>query len=37
VVEKIRQAATATVEEHRDRALSWPDPPPDARFEHVYS
>jgi TPP-dependent pyruvate/acetoin dehydrogenase alpha subunit len=36
-VEQVRAAATRKVEEHRDRALSWPDPDPAARFEHVYS
>jgi pyruvate dehydrogenase E1 component alpha subunit len=37
VLEEIRQVASATVDEHRDRALSWPDPPPEARFAHIYS
>jgi TPP-dependent pyruvate/acetoin dehydrogenase alpha subunit len=36
-IEEVRQAAQTKVEEHRDRALGWPDPDPDARFEHVYA
>jgi TPP-dependent pyruvate/acetoin dehydrogenase alpha subunit len=36
-IDEVRAAATTKVEEHRDRALGWPDPDPDARFEHVYS
>jgi pyruvate dehydrogenase E1 component alpha subunit len=36
-IEEVRAAATARVEEHRDRALSWPAPDPAARFEHVYA
>jgi TPP-dependent pyruvate/acetoin dehydrogenase alpha subunit len=36
-IEEVRAAATRKVEEHRDRALSWPDPDPAARFEHVYT
>jgi len=36
-VEEVRRLATAKVEEHRDRALGWPDPDPDARFDHVYA
>jgi pyruvate dehydrogenase E1 component alpha subunit len=36
-IEGVRSAATAKVEEHRDRALGWPDPDADARFEHVYA
>jgi acetoin:2,6-dichlorophenolindophenol oxidoreductase subunit alpha len=36
-IEEVRAAATRKVEEHRDRALNWADPDPDARFEHVYS
>jgi TPP-dependent pyruvate/acetoin dehydrogenase alpha subunit len=35
-IDEVRAAATSKVEEHRDRALSWPDPDPDARFQHVY-
>jgi pyruvate dehydrogenase E1 component alpha subunit len=36
-VEEVRRVATAKVEEHRDRALGWPDPDPNARFDHVYA
>ena len=36
-IERIRADATATVEEHAERAKSWPEPDPDARFEHVYA
>lgn len=36
-VERLRAEATAKVEEHRDRALSWPHPADDARFEHIYA
>ena len=36
-IEGVRSEATAKVEEHRDRALGWPDPDPSARFEHVYA
>lgn len=36
-IEEIRNAAAAVVAEHRDRALSWPDPPAEARLEQVYS
>jgi TPP-dependent pyruvate/acetoin dehydrogenase alpha subunit len=36
-IEDVRAAATRKVEEHRDRALSWPDPDPALRFEHVYA
>jgi TPP-dependent pyruvate/acetoin dehydrogenase alpha subunit len=36
-IEEVRAAATRKVEEHRDRALNWADPDPDARYEHVYS
>jgi acetoin:2,6-dichlorophenolindophenol oxidoreductase subunit alpha len=36
-IDEIGATATRKVEEHRDRALSWPDPDPAARFEHVYS
>jgi TPP-dependent pyruvate/acetoin dehydrogenase alpha subunit len=37
VLDEIRKEASAMVEEHRDRALTWPDPPPEARFEHIHS
>jgi TPP-dependent pyruvate/acetoin dehydrogenase alpha subunit len=33
----VRASATRKVEEHRDRALSWPDPDPAARFEDVFA
>jgi pyruvate dehydrogenase E1 component alpha subunit len=36
-IEDVRRTATAKVEEHRDRAVAWPHPDPDARFEHVYA
>jgi TPP-dependent pyruvate/acetoin dehydrogenase alpha subunit len=36
-IEQIRAGATSKVEEHRDRALDWPAPAPDARFEHIYT
>jgi TPP-dependent pyruvate/acetoin dehydrogenase alpha subunit len=36
-IEEVRAAATRKVEEHRERALAWADPDPDARFEHVYA
>jgi acetoin:2,6-dichlorophenolindophenol oxidoreductase subunit alpha len=36
-IEEVRAAATAKVEEHRDRALGWPAPDPAARFEDVYA
>jgi TPP-dependent pyruvate/acetoin dehydrogenase alpha subunit len=36
-LEQLRADATARVEEHRDRALAWPDPPLESRFEHVYA
>jgi TPP-dependent pyruvate/acetoin dehydrogenase alpha subunit len=36
-IEAARAAATAKVEEHLERALAWPDPAPDARFEDVYA
>jgi acetoin:2,6-dichlorophenolindophenol oxidoreductase subunit alpha len=36
-IENVRVSATLTVEEHRDRALSWPDPDPAERFEDVYA
>src|SRR5829696_2615509 len=32
-----REAATAAVGEHLERALAWPDPAPAARFDHVYA
>jgi pyruvate dehydrogenase E1 component alpha subunit len=37
VVADARQAATSKVEQHLERALSWPEPDVDARFEHVYA
>jgi len=36
-VEAAREAATAAVGEHLERALAWPDPAPAARFDHVYA
>ena len=36
-IEEVRAAATAKVEEHRDRALGWPAPDPADRFEHIYA
>jgi TPP-dependent pyruvate/acetoin dehydrogenase alpha subunit len=36
-IEEVRASATRRVQEHRDRALSWPDPDPAARLEHVYA
>jgi TPP-dependent pyruvate/acetoin dehydrogenase alpha subunit len=36
-IEEVRAAATAKVEEHRDRALGWPAPDPAGRFEDVYA
>jgi acetoin:2,6-dichlorophenolindophenol oxidoreductase subunit alpha len=36
-VEGTRQAATAKVQEHLERALAWPEPSLDARFDHVYA
>jgi TPP-dependent pyruvate/acetoin dehydrogenase alpha subunit len=34
---EVQATAEATVGEHRERALAWPDPAPDARFEHIYA
>jgi TPP-dependent pyruvate/acetoin dehydrogenase alpha subunit len=36
-IDEVRGSATRRVEEHRDRALSWPDPNPADRFEDVYA
>lgn len=36
-IAEVRAAASRKVEEHRDRALSWPDPDAALRFAHVYS
>ncbi len=36
-VEGARDAATAAVAEHLERALAWPEPPLAARFDHVYA
>jgi acetoin:2,6-dichlorophenolindophenol oxidoreductase subunit alpha len=36
-VAEARSAAEAKVQEHLERALDWPPPPRDARFEHVYA
>jgi acetoin:2,6-dichlorophenolindophenol oxidoreductase subunit alpha len=36
-IDAIRKTAEATVAEHRDRAIEWPDPPVEARLDHVYA
>ena len=36
-IEEVRAEAIRKVEEHRDRALSWPAPDPADRFQHVYA
>jgi acetoin:2,6-dichlorophenolindophenol oxidoreductase subunit alpha len=36
-IEEVRADAIRKVEEHRDRALSWPAPDPADRFQHVYA
>lgn len=36
-IEAIRGAATSKVGEHLQRALSWPDPAAESRFEHIYA
>lgn len=36
-IEAAREAATSKVAEHLERALSWPDPAPEARFDHIYA
>jgi acetoin:2,6-dichlorophenolindophenol oxidoreductase subunit alpha len=36
-IDEVREAAQSKLEEHLARALDWPAPPPDARFEHVYA
>jgi TPP-dependent pyruvate/acetoin dehydrogenase alpha subunit len=36
-VAEVRAAAQARVQEHLERALEWPPPPLDARFDHVYA
>jgi pyruvate dehydrogenase E1 component alpha subunit len=36
-IDAIQRNAEVAVIEHRDRAMGWPDPPAEARFEHVYS
>jgi acetoin:2,6-dichlorophenolindophenol oxidoreductase subunit alpha len=36
-IDEIRGAATKKVEEHLERALAWPDPEPESRFEHVWA
>lgn len=36
-VEAVRETATVTVAEHLERALAWPDPSLESRFEHVYA
>lgn len=36
-IEAVREAAKSKLEEHLTRALAWPAPPLDARFEHVYA
>jgi pyruvate dehydrogenase E1 component alpha subunit len=36
-IQEIRDAAADTIAEHRDRALSWPEPAADSRLEHVYA
>jgi acetoin:2,6-dichlorophenolindophenol oxidoreductase subunit alpha len=37
VLERVRKAAADNVDEHLARALEWPDPDPEARFEGVYA
>jgi TPP-dependent pyruvate/acetoin dehydrogenase alpha subunit len=36
-IEEVRTAATAKVDEHRERALGWPAPDPTDRFKHVFA
>jgi pyruvate dehydrogenase E1 component alpha subunit len=36
-IEEVRAAATAKVTEHLDRALAWPEPDLDSRFEDIYA
>jgi TPP-dependent pyruvate/acetoin dehydrogenase alpha subunit len=36
-IEATREAASAAVGEHLERALAWPDPPVTSRFDHVYA
>lgn len=33
----VRAGAATKVDEHRDRAIAWPAPDPDSRFEHIYA
>ena len=37
LIEQARETATGKVAEHLERALEWPDPDLDARFEDVYA
>jgi TPP-dependent pyruvate/acetoin dehydrogenase alpha subunit len=37
VLDRVRKAATDHVDEHLARALEWPDPDPETRFEDVYA
>ncbi|HMJ94488.1 MAG TPA: thiamine pyrophosphate-dependent dehydrogenase E1 component subunit alpha [Thermoleophilaceae bacterium] len=36
-IAEIRTAATSNVDEHLKRALGWPEPSVESRFEHVYA
>jgi pyruvate dehydrogenase E1 component alpha subunit len=36
-LDQVRRQAADTVAEHLQRALSWPDPAPETRFDHVYA
>jgi TPP-dependent pyruvate/acetoin dehydrogenase alpha subunit len=36
-IEAVRAAATEKVAEHLERALAWPDPELESRFEHIYA
>jgi TPP-dependent pyruvate/acetoin dehydrogenase alpha subunit len=36
-IDEVRETATATVQEHLERALAWPDPEPSTRFDHVWA
>jgi acetoin:2,6-dichlorophenolindophenol oxidoreductase subunit alpha len=36
-IDDVRTQAEHNVREHLERALAWPDPAPETRFEHVYA